>query len=292
MELAAARSLTDLPGNFKSGITQVKGYDESGHEAGLPIGNLEKLYALLGNCAGKKSITERAQVTLEGWKCSKSEDPSNPEHPLAGSYTHDFHEPRGRAFALCGHVNIESLRTGERYVKLKKKDVLSLCGDIHTSIYLLDRMVKEWIESPETGVFTDKKTFYGRNEEGIPISITKADGFGTDSASWVKRHGDAIKSIESDRGWSRFLDPRIELYLVAISAHFEEDLNQHVAELMRKNDAEAVKRLSFSQTPKVIASSNIEHVLPVGDVVKIKAHNKILVKACTVSCKVPKTLFT
>jgi hypothetical protein len=113
MKLAAAKALTFLPGNFKSGVIEVKGYNEAGYECGLPVGNLRTLYALLRNCVkpqkgrpscccslkvdivdsltdcvGEESIIQKAKDRLKVWEVSKRKDPSDSRHPLIASYMH------------------------------------------------------------------------------------------------------------------------------------------------------------------------------------------------------------
>ncbi|KAM7219209.1 hypothetical protein V8F06_005378 [Rhypophila decipiens] len=77
----------------------------------------------------------------------------------------------------------------------------------------------------------DEVSFWVRNGRGFAFKFTTRV---RQAESWAKNRREAIRSVESDRGWCRYIDPAIDLYIVPVSP--DAPMQVYIYETMKRLD--------------------------------------------------------
>ena len=218
---------------FKNSETSVRGLTKEGESTTLFLWKkLEILYRLIENCYDNRFVTCNMK-----WLYAHGFTKWNVTAPYKGECN---------AFVF-GDFEDQHTPATDRYVKLKSKDVVPLFGDTGQHVYVSDTKMLAYAAGI-SGQNGKLGKFWVRNQDGLAVElnlIKPVDVSVTSRTKWEKRHADAINSIETDRGWSRYLDPVLNIYLVPMG---DPDLvTGLVTNLM--------KRTGWKQVPKVLSKN-------------------------------------
>lgn len=106
--------------------------------------------------------------------------------------------------------------TDDLYVKLSDKDLrlMNTSGGIEQpeQVYILERVVNQFALRND-----NRHSFPIRTEDGTLKMFRMKDSVSVTKEEWVARTNRAINSIDGEGGWTRMINPELNLYFVPVS---------------------------------------------------------------------------